>query len=123
MLITTSGSVSDSEFNRFVTETASILRMMKPEKITVVQFDTSIKSTDDVRNVQDLMGIQFTGRGGTRIDPVIEWANKTKPQLLLLFSDGRFRFSNQKANSKTLWLIHDNPKFEAPFGKVIHYEI
>lgn len=121
--VDTSGSVSDSEFNRFVTETASILRMMKPEKITVVQFDTSIKSTDDVRNVQDLMGIQFTGRGGTRIDPVIEWANKTKPQLLLLFSDGRFRFSNQKANSKTLWLIHDNPKFEAPFGKVIHYEI
>lgn len=121
--VDTSGSVSDQEFNRFVTETASILKMMKPEKITVVQFDTAIKSTKEIRNIRDLMGIQFTGRGGTRIAPVIEWANKTKPQLLLVFSDGRFRFYDNKANSKTLWLIHNNQQFQAPFGKVIHYEI
>lgn len=121
--VDTSGSVSDTEFNRFVTETASILKMMKPEKITVVQFDTSIKSADDVKNIRDLMGIQFTGRGGTKIAPVIEWANNAKPQLLLVFTDGQFRFHEEKARSKTLWMIHDNPKFQAPFGKVIHYEI
>lgn len=121
--VDTSGSVSDEEFNRFVTETNSILRMMKPEKITVVQFDTEIKSVDEVRNVRDLMGIQFTGRGGTQIGPVIAWANKNKPQLLLVFTDGYFRFYDDKTKVNTLWLIHGNPNFSAPFGKTIHYEV
>lgn len=121
--VDTSGSVSDHEFNRFVTETHSILRMMKPEKITVLQFDTEIKSVHDVRNVQQLMNIQFTGRGGTQIEPVLEWTNANKPQLLLVFSDGYFDFPDLETKVKTLWLIHDNDKFEAPFGKVIHYKV
>lgn len=121
--VDTSGSVSDHEFNRFVTETHSILRMMTPEKITVLQFDTEIKSVTEVRNVRELMNIRFTGRGGTMINPVLEWANANKPQLLLVFSDGYFNFYDLETKAKTLWLIHDNAKFSPPFGKVIHYEI
>jgi predicted metal-dependent peptidase len=121
--VDTSGSVSDHEFNRFVTETNSILRMMSPEKITILQFDTEIKSITDVRNVRELMKIRFTGRGGTQIEPVIAWANANKPQLLLVFSDGYFSFYGPETKAKTLWLIHDNKEFSPPFGKVIHYEI
>jgi predicted metal-dependent peptidase len=121
--VDTSGSVSDEEFHRFVSETHSILRMMKPEQITVIQFDTEIKSVDKVQSTKDLMGISFTGRGGTDIDPVLEWANTHKPQLLLVFSDGEFNFSDLQAKCKTLWLIHSNSHFVAPFGKVIHYEV
>jgi predicted metal-dependent peptidase len=121
--VDTSGSVSDHEFNRFVTETHSILRMMKPEKITVIQFDTEIKSVNEVRNVRELMHINFTGRGGTLINPVLEWANKNKPQLLLVFSDGEFRFYDTETKTNTLWLIHGNPDFSAPFGKTIHYVV
>lgn len=121
--VDTSGSVSDEEFNRFVSETASIMNMMKPETITIVQFDTEIKSVDKVRNLRDLMNVSFSGRGGTRIEPVLEWANANKPQLLLVFTDGCFRFYGPESKAKTLWLIHDNPNFQAPFGKVIHYEV
>lgn len=121
--VDTSGSVSDHEFNRFVSETHSILRMMKPDKITVIQFDTEIKSVSEVRNVRELMNISFTGRGGTLINPVLEWANKNKPQLLLVFSDGYFHFYALETKVNTLWLIHDNDQFQAPFGKTIHYEV
>jgi predicted metal-dependent peptidase len=97
--------------------------MMKPEKITVIQFDTEIKSVNEVRNVRELMHINFTGRGGTLINPVLEWANKNKPQLLLVFSDGEFRFYDTETKTNTLWLIHGNPDFSAPFGKTIHYVV
>lgn len=97
--------------------------MMKPDKITVIQFDTEIKSVNEVRNVRELMNISFTGRGGTLINPVLEWANKNKPQLLLVFSDGYFHFYALETKVNTLWLIHDNEKFQAPFGKTIHYEV
>lgn len=118
-----SGSVTDTDFNRFITETHSILRMMRPNKITLVQFDTEIKSTHAIRSVQELMQVEFKGRGGTYISPVLEWANENKPQLLLVFSDGDFRFYDYETKVKTLWLIHDNPNFQAPYGKVIHYSM
>lgn len=118
-----SASVTDDQFLRFVTETHSILRMMKPEKITLIQFDTEIKSTHEIRSVQELMQVKFTGRGGTQINPVLEWANDHKPQLLLVFTDGGFYFYTLETKVKTLWLIHDNLQFNAPFGKTIHYSM
>lgn len=118
-----SGSVSDEEFLVFVSEIHSILKMMKPEKITLIQFTTRITSVDEIKSVRELSKVRFVGRGGTRIGPVIEWANENKPQLLLTFTDGAFRFFGEKTKSPTIWLINNNPDFEAPYGKVIHYEI
>lgn len=120
--VDTSGSVSDEEFNQTVSETHSILRMMKPEKISFIQFDSALKSVDQIKNVRDLMGLKFTGRGGTRIKPVLEWANQNKPQLMLVFSDGGFDFPDLDCKVPIVWLIYNNPKWTAPYGKVIHYE-
>lgn len=121
--VDTSGSVSDQDFLRFVTETHSILRMMKPNKMTLIQFDTKLKSVDAISSIPELMKVQFTGRGGTEITPVLDWANANKPQLLLVFSDGEFSFPGFDTKCNTLWLIHENPGWEAPFGKVIHYSM
>jgi len=119
-----SGSVTDKEFHQQLSETASIMKMMKPSKITFGQFDTQIKQITQVRSLTDIRDIKFSGRGGTRIKPVIDWANEHKPQLLLLFTDGHFRFpSDLTTKSQVIWLIYNNPKFTAPFGKVIHYTI
>ena len=118
-----SGSVRDEEFKQFISEIHNILKYMKPEKITLIQFDTVIHSTTEVRTVQELSQCTFTGRGGTRINPVIEWANEHKPQVLLVFSDGGFRFYSQETKVPVLWVIHNNSNWTAPFGKVIHYEI
>lgn len=117
-----SGSVSDSEFLRFVTETHSIVRMLKPKKIDLITFDTSIKSVETIRSVTDLMKVTFTGRGGTLIEPIIQWANEHKPQLMLVFTDGGFRFYGHTTKVPLTWLIHNNPGFTAPYGRVIHYE-
>ena len=119
-----SGSVTDEEFHTAVSETAGIFKMMKPSKISFGQFDTGIKSVDEIRNLMDMSKIQFTGRGGTWITPVIEWAIEKKPQLLLIFTDGEFNFpQGLEPNCPVVWLIHNNPHFTAPFGKVITYKV
>ena len=118
-----SGSVSDDDFKVFVSETNGILRMMKPDKLTLIQFDSKIKSVDKIGSIQDLMNVQFFGRGGTRIEPVMEWAKENKPKLLLVFTDGEFNFYNTDYKTNTVFLIHNNPRFKSPYGKVIHYEI
>ena len=121
--VDTSGSVSDADFNRFVSEVHSILKMVKPDKLTLVQFDTEIKSVTPLRNVHDLSRCKFEGRGGTRISPVFQWANENKPQLLLIFTDGEFRFYEYETTAPLIWVIHNNEGFTAPKGKVIHYSI
>lgn len=118
-----SGSVTDLEFKQIVSETSAILRMMKPDKITLVQFDTEIQHVDTVRNMNQLMHLHFTGRGGTAIQPVFEWAKLNKPQALLVFTDGGFRFHGAEYTGQLIWLIHNNPGWTAPTGKVIHYEM
>jgi predicted metal-dependent peptidase len=121
--VDTSGSVSDHDFHVFVSEVASILRMMKPEKITLIQFDTSIKSVDKIESIQNLKECKFTGRGGTRIHEVMDWAVENKPQLLMVFSDGEFDMPQVKPPGDLLWVIHNNPGFHPPFGKTINYTI
>ena len=118
-----SGSVGDNEFKTFVSETHSMLRMMKPNKLNLIQFDTEIHSNDVIRSTNDLAKVKFKGRGGTDIRPVLQWANEAKPQLLLVFTDGEFNFYGADTAVKTIWLIHNNKEFTSPFGKTIHYDI
>lgn len=121
----TSGSVSDHDYSTIITETASIFKTVKPSKISLIQFDTKIKDVSVLKSVNDLRKVRFEGRGGTEIAPILQWASINKPQLLLIFTDGHFHFRAEDPiiKSKVIWLIHNNKKFKAPFGKVIHYEI
>lgn len=120
-----SGSVSDHDFSTFVTETAAVFKTVKPKKVTLIQFDTEIKNVSKLNSIDDLRKVNFKGRGGTDIQPVLKWAKENKPQLLLIFTDGEFAFSEDDPviKSKVIWLIHNNKKFKPSFGKVIHYEI
>lgn len=121
--VDTSGSVSDNEFKVFMSEVHAILRMMKPESIDLIHFDTQIRSVDSVKSIKELSQVKFTGRGGTRIEPVLFWVNENKPQLTLIFTDGCFSFHGMDTRMDIVWLIHNNPQFDASFGKVIHYDI
>ena len=119
-----SGSVSDEDFTFFVSEIASIFRMMKPKRITVVQFDTKIQHVNTVSSINELLSIKFTGRGGTDVTPMLNYSEKHKAQLTLIFTDGEFSAPNTTAKPNTLWMIHNNDSWEAPgFGKTIHYEM
>lgn len=125
--VDTSGSVSNAEFQHMVSEIASIFKMMKPASITLIQFDTRVHTVTEVKSISGLLACKFTGRGGTMVQEVMEWAEKNQPQLLIVFTDGGFRHPHQTyskpAQKNTLWLIHNNPNFTAPFGKKMHYEI
>lgn len=118
-----SGSVQDKDFLVFISETNAILNSMKPDKISLITFDTDIRSVDTIKSVSELSKVKFTGRGGTNVSPLIDWANTNRPNLLLVFTDGEFYFYDLEPTMPTLWLIHNNPDFTAPYGKVIHYGI
>ena len=121
--VDTSGSVSDEDFNRFISEVSGVFKMMKPEKLTLIQFDTEIKSVDHIKSLNDLQRVKFTGRGGTDVTDVLKWANENKPQVLLIFTDVEFHNPGIETKTDLVWLIHDNTHFRYNMGKVIFYDI
>jgi len=120
-----SGSVSDDFFKQYVSEVAGASRTVKPKKVSLITFDTRIQQVDEVRNLNELSRITFHGRGGTAIRPVLDWAIENKPKVMLIFSDGHFYFHEDTPKVKTplLWCIHDNERFNAPMGKVVHFSM
>jgi predicted metal-dependent peptidase len=117
-----SGSVTDHQFQIYVSEIASTLKMFNLKSLRVVQFDTRIRHDDKVRNLQELMKIQFTGRGGTDPECIFEDMEKTKPQLALVFTDGEFYWRREPLKQRLLWLINDNPGFTPLFGRALHFQ-
>lgn len=121
--IDTSGSVSNKQFSYFIAEIAIIQENLKPEKISIIDFDTKINTIQEIdANTDILSDLIFTGNGGTIIQPVMTWADKHQPQVLLIFTDGQFNKPEYIPQTSLIWLIHNNLNFNMP-GEIIHYEI
>ena len=121
--IDTSGSVRQKDFDTFVSEIAGIIKQLKPELITLIQFDTEIKSISRIKTVKELLSLTFTGRGGTRVKEVIQWIDRKEPTVSLIFTDGELNQVPRASKSPLIWLIHNNEKFKAESGKAVHYNI
>lgn len=119
-----SASVQDSDIKRYVSEMVGVMRNLKPTKLTLILFDTEIRSVTTIQSVQDLINVKLIGRGGTNISPLMEWTIKNKPAALCVFTDGEFHIHPQKPASPILWMIHNKRrKFECPYGTIIPFEV
>jgi predicted metal-dependent peptidase len=118
-----SGSVSDKQSSHFASEMRQIVKQLGPKLLELAQFDTDIKSVHKVTSLKDLEKVTYHGRGGTRIDPVMHWLKGTQHDVAIIFTDGYFQSPTVKPKMPVIWVIHDNPGFQAPFGRVIHYDI
>lgn len=121
--IDTSGSVTENQFLQFITETQHILRIQQPEQLHILQFDSRIASEDVVTSINELKQVKFTGGGGTKISPVLEWANQNKPNWLIIFTDGEFTLPDKNPKIPVIWVIHGNIPFKPPFGKVVRFTL
>lgn len=119
-----SSSVSNEDFHRLVSEIRGAMISCKPKTTTLLQFNTRITAEDQIHDLNELRKVNFIGRGGTSVRPVMEWAKEHKPKLLLVFSDGEFHFPDDlDPGVPVLWVIYNKPQFTASFGDVMHFTI
>lgn len=117
-------SVKDSDIKRYVSEMVGVMRNLKPTKLTLILFDTDIRSVNTIKSVQDLMEVKLIGRGGTDIYPLMEWADKNKPAALCVFTDGEFHVREKKPPCPILWMIHNKRRpFNCHYGTIIPFEV
>jgi len=123
--IDSSGSAIPT-FNSVITEIATIQEVLKPKKITIIDFDTKVNNIQILTPDTDIFkDLKFTGQGGTQIKPVFKWAIENNPIVLLIFTDGEFNMPDEEyyPTCPIIWLINENPEFTVEIGEVIHYDI
>lgn len=116
-----SGSVSEEGFQHFVSEGGALVRNFRPKKLTFITFDTEIRDNITVKKLTDIQSVEFHGRGGTYIDPLMQWAVDNNPACLIVFTDGYYTPPTIKPKCPVIWVVYDNERFKPPFGKHITY--
>jgi predicted metal-dependent peptidase len=117
-----SGSVTELAITKAVTEMYSIREMMAPELMTIIGFDSKISDVNELYQGDELDDINLTGGGGTNIHPVMEWGMKHNPDVLVIITDGHFRYFDKQVDFPVIWLIVGNPNFSDINGTIVHYE-
>lgn len=113
-----SGSVSDADSCRYISETIGITKQLKA-KLTVVQFDTRIQHVNVLKTLSDFKKLDYSGRGGTDVNCVMGYVHENPTRALVIFTDGYFDMPRKPA-CPVIWIIVNNSEFTAPYGKVIH---
>lgn len=117
-----SGSIGKHEFLHFVSESYAGFKILNPELLEIIQFDTDIISIDKVTKESDFNKIQFKGGGGTDLRTLFDHFIKTKAKLMIVLTDGYFynNFAVPPRGQDVIWCIYNNPSWRPPFGKVVH---
>lgn len=114
-----SGSINQSQVNRFCSEVKYIQEIMNPRKLSLIQFDSRIQHIDVYTENQPFNKISIRGRGGTSYRPVRNLILKEKPTAAVIFTDLYASRMEEVGKIPVIWIISDNPE-DGPFGKSIH---
>ncbi|SFL99698.1 vWA domain-containing protein [Pelosinus propionicus] len=100
-----SGSISDEEFNQAIKEVLSIVKNVNHE-ITIIECDSDIRRVYTIKSVKDIKD-RMNVRGSTKFNPVFEYANNKKINLLVYFTDGKGedKLLSIPQGYKTLWIL------------------
>lgn len=116
VVIDTSGSISQSELNRFASEVAKLTQYTS--ELTVITCDTQINEKVKIKDAIELIKkIKFKGGGGTDFTQVFK--NIKNCLCMIFFTDGMATYPKQKPNYPVLWILtkeHTKP----PFGRVAY---
>lgn len=115
-----SGSITEKEIQRFNSEVKYIQDTLKPQKLTLIQFDTQIQDVRVFEEGEPFSKIKIVGRGGTSLVCVRDYIEKHKPTAAVIFSD-LYCTPMQKLKQEIpiIWIVVNSLAQNPSFGKVI----
>ena len=115
-----SGSITDDQILRTNSEVNFIKNEFDPEKLTLVTFDTKIRDIYVFEKDDPFEKLLITGRGGTDLYDILDYAKKQRPSALVILSDLYVHIPEEDPELPIIWICVGNPDVEVPYGKLIH---
>lgn len=131
--VDTSGSISPKDLGIALTQVEQLLKQFKAEA-EMIYWDTRVRAIYPFKDVKELINKSPMGGGGTDANCIFEYfetdrdykiGKKKKPTIIVIFTDGCFGTIEAKYSKykDTIWVIHDNQGFKAPFGSKAQLKI
>jgi predicted metal-dependent peptidase len=126
--IDTSGSISGSEINRFLSEVKSIADDVRPEKIDLIYWDARVAG-HEVYDENDMANLVSStkpkGGGGTDPRAMMHYLKKEniKPECIVMLTDGEIGHWGNEWDAPVLWVVCNSYRgntITAPVGKTVH---
>lgn len=124
--IDTSGSITDEQIKAFHAELQYIHSEFKPDKLTIVQFDTRILKEDTIEGDDDYLKVAIVPGGGTSYTCITKYLNKLKevPSGVIILTDLYCDpMKKPKRNIPVLWVSTELENKEIPFGKWTYLDV
>jgi len=115
-----SGSVSDSDLAEFQGEINNLLEDLNVESMTVLVFDTKVRSEYEISN-DDPLSIRTKAGGGTSYVDVMKRARELDAEGLVVLTDLYCDSYGRKPGCPVLWLTDSKNYNEPPFGSVTRF--
>lgn len=117
--IDTSGSINQELLTEMLSEIQYINEVLKPDNLTIIDCDYMIHNVYHVTNNDSILELKFSGGGGTRFGPVIDYCKDHETNLLLYFTDLDGPQITEEQSYPILWVCNsDHPP--APTGETIY---
>jgi predicted metal-dependent peptidase len=112
----TSGSVSNQDLSDFVAEINGMFTLVQCD---VICFDTQVYG-DPKAYTKKRSSIDVEGRGGTSFGPVLDLAEESGYEGVILFTDGFAPFPPKPIHTRVMWaLTKSGEGVEPPYGKKV----
>ena len=121
--IDVSGSINEVQFKQFLGELHHVLRMYKPKRIYVSQFDSVVQHSKLLSSTRELLEIPYKGGGGTELEPVMQDFISSPSRTLIVLTDGYFNTNITDPKKRVIWVVYDNPSFKPNFGTTVHFRL
>jgi len=123
--IDTSGSIQNKELSLFLGQVYNIVRSFHNIKVKILYHDDSIGKEYNFNNMNlnDIKKLKPIGGGGTSHQPIMDYVNKHKTNILICFTDG-YSDINHCTNkfSKSIFVLTTKGCDKPNYGKSIYFE-
>lgn len=122
-----SGSVSQKEFTKYMTEVVSLAKTFAQVDMTLLTWDTQVREVYKVENgnIDKIQNLKMSGGGGTNINAYFRKVKELgDPRLLITLTDGYFGRIEEELNAKKIWVLTSrrSTKHYIKDGEVIEME-
>lgn len=125
MVVDTSGSMGQREFDAAFAETAGLMRDLNPRELILMSCDAEVGSYHVLAGTDDIFSMQpeLLGGGGTSFVPPFRRVEDegVVPDALIYFTDGYGNFPDEAPKYPVIWVMTTD--VEAPFGDTVKVEV
>uniref|UniRef100_A0AAU6W0S2 Metalloprotease n=1 Tax=Pseudomonas phage Arace01 TaxID=3138526 RepID=A0AAU6W0S2_9VIRU len=116
-----SGSITRKDVIRFNSEVKHIWDVFRPQKLSLVLFDTDIRKVVEFSGDDQFDEVQVVAGGGTSFVCVREHMMKVQPTAAIIFTDlDCAPMQPLEHDIPTIWVATNGSRRSVPFGKLIH---